>query len=237
MSTVAVQPFRLPHGHSMLAGDRWTLDSARGEALILHGGGSSSSQGFQALREHLAAEGIASTAFDCIGHGRTGGALADSSLADRVEQVLNVMDGLALDAGRLTVIGFSMGAYVAAQVSARRRLAGLGQAIPAAYTPEALPLPFGPSFAACIRRPRSWADSDAFEILQAFTGRLLVLSAGADQVIPAEIPERLFEAALRASWRRHHRVEGAGHQLAEHYAREPTSQRLAYRQFAALCGA
>lgn len=237
MRPMIPEPFRLPYRHLQLVGDRWPVEHPRGEALILHGGGSSSGEGFQALRAHLAARGVASTAFDFIGHGRTGGALADSSLADRVAQVFAVQDGLGLDPAGLTLIGFSMGAYVATLAATRRPGAGLGLAIPAAYTPAALELPFGPRFADCIRRPRSWADSDAFALLAGYRGRLLVLSADADAVIPPEIPPRLFEAATASAWRRHHRIAGAGHKLDEHWERRPEDRDAAYQRIAELCGA
>lgn len=238
MSELAtIQPFDIPYRHLRLIGDRWLPAAARGEVLVLHGGGTSSGAGFEPLRRRLAAQGFASTAFDFIGHGRTGGALADSSLADRAAQVLAVQDALALDAPRLTLIGFSMGAYVATRVAALRSPAGLGLAIPAAYTPGAWALPFGPRFADCIRQPRSWADTDAFEILSAYRGRLLVLSADEDAVIPPEIPPRLYEAAAAAAWRRHHRIAGAGHKLDLHFAQRPEDRDTAYGQIAELCGA
>jgi pimeloyl-ACP methyl ester carboxylesterase len=231
---IDIQPLTVPYKNTQLQGERWRVDGQRAEALILHGGGSSQGSGFQPLRNFLAAHGIGSTTLDFIGHGRTGGALADSSLADRVAQVLALMDDLPLDAPSTALIGFSMGAYVAAQVSARRPIRNLGLAIPAAYAPAAFELPFGPQFSACIRQPGSWQDSDAFQIMRAYTGRLLVLSAAEDQVIPAEIPARLFDEARHARQRVHHSIAGATHQLSEQFAREPQSQVEAYRQIVAL---
>jgi uncharacterized protein len=229
-----MQTLTVPYKNTQLHAERWLVDGQRGEALLLHGGGSSQGSGFAPLRRFLAAQGIGSLTLDFIGHGRTGGELADSSLGCRVAQVLALMDHLRLDARATGLIGFSMGAYVATQVSARRPIRRLGLAIPAAYAAAALELPFGPRFSACIRRPRSWEDSDAFPILRAYTGRLLVLSAAEDQVIPAEIPARLFAEAGRAERRVHHRIAGATHQLSEQFAREPLSQEAAYRQIVDL---
>jgi pimeloyl-ACP methyl ester carboxylesterase len=67
--------------------------------------------------------------------------------------------------------------------------------VPGVYTPAAYEVPFGPDFSAVIRRERSWADSDAWDILSRFEGRLLVIHAEHDAVIPLEIPERLVAAA------------------------------------------
>lgn len=226
----------LPYRGLQLHGERWQVDGARGEALILHGGGSSSSAGFEGLRQSLAAAGLASTAFDFVGQGRSGGELADSSLADRVQQVLAVQDALGLDPASLSLLGFSMGAYVATRVAGLRAPAALGLAIPAAYAPAAYALPFGPQFSACIRQPRSWEHSQAFEILAGYRGRLLVLSAEADAVIPPEIPPRLYEAAAQASWRAHHRIPEAGHKLDAHYAQRPEDRQRAYARIVELCG-
>ena len=123
-----------------------------------------------------------------------------------------------------------------ARVAGLRAPAALGLAIPAAYAPAAYAQPFGPQFSACIRQPRSWEHSQAFEILAGYRGRLLVLSAEADAVIPPEIPPRLYEAAAQASWRAHHCIPEAGHKLDAHYAQRPEDRQRAYARIVELCG-
>lgn len=231
-----LRPLGIPFGAHRLLGDVLPAAGDEGSTvLLLHGGGTSTGEGFAELRAFLHARKVGSVAFDFIGHGRTGGAQLGSTLAQRVAQVLAVVEALALDPARLVLAGFSMGAYVAVHAADQLAPAGLCLAIPAAYSPEAFEQPFGPAFSAVLRRPRSWAASDAFERVARYAGRLLVLSAQHDQVVPAEIPLAYQARAVRAASREHHVVTGAGHDLSAHYAAHPEARHLAYEAVARLC--
>ena len=104
-----------------------------------------------------------------------------------------------------------MGAYNAIRLLERRPVEALVLVVPGVYTPSAYEVPFGAQFTTLIRKERSWDNTDAWEILGEFTGRLLVIAAEHDSVIPAEIPERLVRAASKSAWRRLHVVRGAEH--------------------------
>lgn len=178
--------------------------------LLIHGAGQSERGRFAALRHALQRRGIGSTAFDCIGHGQTGGPLGESSLASRTRQAAAVADARH-GASPLAVVGTSMGAYNAIRLLETRRVEALVLVVPGVYTPTAYDLPFDARFSAVIRQPRSWEATDAWDILGQFTGRLLVIAAQHDAVIPPEIPQRLVDAAHRAAWRQLHVVAGAQH--------------------------
>jgi pimeloyl-ACP methyl ester carboxylesterase len=162
------------------------------------------------LRNALQQRGVGSVCFDAIGHGDTGGTLAQSSVASRTRQAQAVMAAQALPEP-LVVLGSSMGAYNAIRLTQQHRVDALILMVPGVYTPEAYEVPFGPDFSAVIRRERSWSDSDAWDILSRFEGRLLVIHAEHDAVIPLEISERLEAAATRAESRQLHIVRGAEH--------------------------
>ena len=188
-------------------------------ALLIHGAGQSERGRFAALRSALQRRAVGSTAFDCIGHGQTGGQLGESSLASRTRQAAAVAEARH-GAAPLAVVGTSMGAYNAIKLLETRRVESLVLVVPGVYTPAAYELPFDARFSAVIRAPRSWDATDAWDILGQFTGRLLVIAAQNDAVIPPEIPQRLVDAARQASWRQLHVVAGAQHnrlfaQLAE----------------------
>lgn len=204
-----IAPFGVSFAGQTLRADRLAVkDDPR--ILLIHGAGASERGRFAPLRSTLHGCGIGSTAFDCIGHGETGGALHDSSLRSRTQQAEAVLDaphGAALRA----VVGTSMGAYNAVKLLETRALEALVLVVPGVYTPEAYDLPFGAGFSAVIRQERSWERSDAWDILGNFTGRLLVIAAEHDAVIPREIPERLFASAHQASWRKLCVVPGAEH--------------------------
>jgi len=204
-----IRDFEVPFGDTLLQGDQFVgTDSNR--VLYLHGAGASSRHGHRLLRGALQQRGIGSTSFDCIGHGDTGGSLAQSSVASRTRQAQAVTAACALPEP-LAVVGASMGAYNAIRMTQSHAVDALLLIVPGVYTPSAYEIPFGPDFSAVIRQPRSWVDSDAWEILAQFEGRLLVVAAEHDATIPLEIPERLVAAATRAQSRQLHVVQGAEH--------------------------
>ena len=83
--------------------------------------------------------------------------------------------------------------------------------VPAVYAREAYGQPFGAPFSRVIRRPRSWAGSDAWDLLGGFTGRLLVVAGENDAVIPPEVTARIYASASRSRERRLMVIPGAGH--------------------------
>lgn len=202
------RPLAVPfEGHTLRADT--LAGSAQPHLFCIHGGGVRCRSVFNDLRQTLNTQGIGSTALDCIGHGQTGGTFANSSLASRDRQALAVIRHSGAQPNAL--IGISMGAYNAVRLSEVLNVETLILVVPGIYTPQAYDVPFGPAFSAIIRKERSWVDSDAWEKLQQFEGRLLVIAAEHDEVIPLEIPERLVAAANRASDRHLLMVPGAGH--------------------------
>src|SRR6187399_3038611 len=107
-----IETFEVPFTNGRtLRGDHWQPQNARAGALILHGGGTSTSKGLAPLRDVLFAQGIASTSFDFIGHGNSDGTLIGSSLAERSAAVDAVIAARRLQPQTLAVIGFSMGGH------------------------------------------------------------------------------------------------------------------------------
>lgn len=195
-------------GHKLKADHYIGRDSNR--ILYLHGAGNSTRRGHHLLRAALQQRGLGSVCFDAIGHGETGGGLAQSSVASRTRQAQAVLVASPLS-GPLVVFGSSMGAYNAIRLTEQIKIDALVLIVPGVYTPLAYEVPFGPEFSAVIRRERSWVDSDAWDILSRFEGRLLIIHAEHDAVIPLEISDRLFGAATRAQSRQLHIVQGAEH--------------------------
>lgn len=205
----SIHEFDVPFDGHLLKADRYVgHDSNR--ILYLHGAGTSTRQGHHLLRGALQQRGLGSVCFDAIGHGETGGTLAQSSLASRTRQAQAVLAASGLE-GPLVVFGCSMGAYNAIRLTQQHKVDALVLIVPGVFTPAAYEVPFGPEFSAVIRREQSWDDSDAWEILSRFEGRLLIIHAEHDAVIPLEISDRLFGAATRAQSRQLHIVQNAAH--------------------------
>lgn len=202
-------PFDVEYADRVLKGDQ-QAGSAALPTLLIHGAGQSERGRFAPLRHALRQRGIGSTAFDCIGHGQTGGSMGESSLVSRTRQAAAVASARH-GTSPLALVGTSMGAYNAIKLLETRRVESLVLVVPGVYTPAANELPFDAGFSAVIRAPRSWEATDAWDILGQFTGRLLVIAAENDAVIPPEIPVRLVDAARQAHWRELHVVAGAQH--------------------------
>jgi pimeloyl-ACP methyl ester carboxylesterase len=169
----------------------------RGPLLLLHGAGNSRKAHWQESLAVLSRRGLACAAFDFIGHGETGGDLSGSCLASRLAQTLAV--AAELPRAPRALLGASMGAYVALRALEQlSEVSRLVLVVPGVYASSAFDLSFGPVFSAEIRKPRSWAASDAFERVAAFAGRTLILATEQDEVIPREIPERLAAEAREA---------------------------------------
>ena len=195
-------------GH-ILTGDLLT-DHEFARSLILHGGGGSSRSKFSYLRGRLLEKGISSCAFDYIGHGDTGGNLKISSLLERTEQTCTVIDSQPIEKP-LTIIGASMGAYTAVKLIDRYPVENLVLLVPAMYTAEAYPVPFNDGFTQIIRKPDSWEHSDAWELLADFRGKLFIVAAEFDRVIPYGVIEKIYSSAVRARKKELYIAPGVSH--------------------------
>jgi len=192
-----------------IVGDVFSLnDSPR--VLVLHGAGNSNRGRFQMLRGQLYDRGISSAAFDFVGHGDTGGDLKSSSLRSRTRQACRVVDPLNLQQP-LSVIGASMSAYTSVKLLEYYRIKNLILLVPAMYTSLAYTVPFNGGFSSIIRQPQSWVQSDAWRLLADYTGRLLIVAAENDQVIPRDVINRIYDSAVNATERRLYFAPNASH--------------------------
>ncbi|MEH4625210.1 alpha/beta hydrolase [Phytobacter diazotrophicus] len=198
--------FDVPFAGHTLRGD--SSYGSNGHILMIHGG-SKDREVFAHYRQLLDEMGYGTTAFDCLGHGASTGSMSESSLDSRTRQALAVIAHLNVP---LTgCLGASMGAYNAIQLSARVDLHSLILLVPGVYTPVAATVNFGPAFSQIIRQEKSWQDSDAWPLLAGFRGKILIVAAERDEVIPQEIPAKLHNAAREALWKTLFIVPNAGH--------------------------
>ncbi len=212
--------FRVPFDGRVLVGDVIAGEGPP-RLLLLHGAGTSCRERWRQLREHFAAHGIGSAAFDCIGHGDTGGDLKATSLLSRTEQACAVIEAIG-PAQPLTVLGASMGGYTAVSLLPRFQVECLILVGPAMYAAEAYAVPFGAGFTEIIRRPRSWEGSDAWALLAKFTGRLLIVAGEHDAVTPPDVIRNIHDSARQARERTLYVARGASHLIiTDLRARDP----------------
>lgn len=198
-----------------ISADRWHTEGQLEEVILLHGGGSSSKAGFFKLRETLINIGLGTLAFDFLGHGNSGGSLEGFSLKDRVNQAKVIISSVSFEKSKLNIMGFSMGAYIATLLTQYYDVKRLGLFIPAMYSINAYEIPFGPRFSKLIRKPKSWLDSDGFQIIKQFHGNLLIVSAENDTIVPKIIPERLYQNSVNSKWKHHYIIPNGTHDLSK----------------------
>ncbi|MCX4983923.1 alpha/beta fold hydrolase [Streptomyces sp. NBC_00572] len=187
-------------------------------AVVLHGAGNSSMERLLPLVQEFVAHGCRGLAFDFSGHGESTGKLSELSLRRRCEQAVSVIDAYGGAEGPLVLVGFSMSGQTVADLVAHYgdRVTALGLCAPAVYTAEAWDVPFEDGdgrFSGIIRRPDSWREAPALQVLRAYEGRAVLAVPGTDAVIPAAVTEAVQDAlAARAQYTRFD-LPDAQHQL------------------------
>ena len=192
--------FQVNAGTCTLIGDL-IPNSSPPRVLILHGAGNANRGHCRLFREQLLIHGISSAAFDFMGHGDTGGDPRSSSLLSRTRQARSVVDSLNIQSP-FSVIGASMGAYAAVKLLEYYPIKSLILLVPAMYTATAYTVPFNAGFTDIIRQTQSWHHSDAWEILSGYRGRLLIIAAENDPVIPQEVISKIYDSAANARERK-----------------------------------
>lgn len=205
--------------------------------VALHGGGASSRVGYQPLLDFLADHGHSSVAFDFAGQGESAGDLAASGLRNRAQQALAVVDFLKMPQP-VSLIASSMGGHIACSLIEALAPPALVLYCPAAYEAAALDVPFGPAFQQVIRATSDFAASPAFDALERFEGRLLLVLGAEDAVIPRQVEDQYIRRARKARSVEVLRLDGAGHHLHAWLRERPQeAARVAQRVLATLGGA
>lgn len=204
--------FSIDFEKHFLIGDAIGVDLST-TVLMLHGAGQSHRKKMLPLRRELLELGIGSVSFDFIGHGETGGKLVSSSLSSRTRQACCVIKELGLSSKPLSIIGASMGAYNAVELTQLYPVECLILIVPAMYTEKAADVPFGPLFSELIRAPFSWRSAEGWQIMGKYRGRLLVIAAENDTVIPREIVVRYYHSAMLAASRELVTIGNTGHMV------------------------
>ncbi len=194
----ALKPFAIDTGAELLAADRLEVEGRAG-CLLLHGGAPTSGRSsWLVLRQNLASHGIGTVAVDFSGHGESS-ARTPNSLSKRYDEAIAALQYLDADDPR-AVIGISMSGEIAVRLAAapNNRITRLVTLVGAAYDSAAFNVPFGPVFTKILRTPQSWRRSVAFEQIASFHGRVTVVRATQDTIIPAAVGEMLIANARHA---------------------------------------
>lgn len=208
----APETFTIETGLELLAADRITA-GGNTQCLFLHGAGRSHRSRWLPVRLALAEHGVGSVAFDFSGHGESSARTANS-LAKRYEEACCALAHIDRDGPRI-IVGISMSGEIAVRLAADpvHRISGLVTVVGAAYNPAAFDVPFGPGFTRILRQHESWRTSVSFAAIRSFTGRLVVIQASDDEVVPAAIGRDLIRNASKAEHAELLVLQGVSHAI------------------------
>lgn len=192
------------------------------EVIAFHGTGATANRGkIRYVLDYLAGHGLSSLCFDFSGHGNSTGKMEQATLAIRKREAQAAFEFIHPQAPPV-LIGTSMGGFIASLLAPAIQPRSLVLFCPAAYSAEAMELNFGESFTSATRKPDAYVNSPAFQALSSYRGKLLIVAAGKDMIIPREVI-RLYEAsAPLAKSKKTIWLEGSDHKihswLADHEA-------------------
>lgn len=114
-----------------------------------------------------------------------------------------------------------MSGYTAIKLTESVAVERLVLIVPAVYRRDVYDVPFK-DFTPLIREPGSWRDSDAWDLLAQFKGRLLMIVAGRDEVIPSGVIEGIQRTASAASSIEVVTVADAPHGIIKFFREHPS---------------
>ena len=214
-----------------LAATRILMDASQPpQAISFHGTGAAANRGrTRYILNYLAAHGLSSICFDFSGHGESTGKIEQSTLTTRkneAQAATRLLDSRVPP----VFFGTSMGGYIASLLSPEIQPRSLILFCPAAYSAEAMDLKFDENFIAAVRRPRAYLNSPAFKALESYRGKLLIVAAGKDTIIPQEVIHVYHESAPRAQSRKTIWLDDSDHKIHSWLADRKTERNSILRE-------
>ena len=163
--------------------------------ICLHGGGSSSKKSTEYLTPVFLEKNKSVIRFDFSGQGESSGEIKKSSLEKRNKEVKAILKYFNI-CENLTVIGSSMGGYIASTLVKDFDIENLILFCPAAYSQDAWSVRFDLGFTDIIRTEKSYLNSDIEDILSNYKGKSLFFIGSEDDIIPNEVVN-LFDISLK----------------------------------------
>ena len=191
--------------------------------LSLHGGGPSGRGGTEYLGLALAEAGHTTLRFDFAGWGDSSGDRERQSLEKRIDQVRTILAFFGIE-HLSTLIGSSMGGYIAASLAAELAVENLVLFCPAAYSRRARTLEFGSGFTELIRSKDSFMDSDIPELLASFRGRALLIMGSDDAIIPEPVVSMYRKALSSCHSLETATIDGCPHPIHRWLATRPVER-------------
>ncbi|MBC7906884.1 MAG: alpha/beta hydrolase [Rhodospirillaceae bacterium] len=202
-------------GRETIVASRYAAGGQKPAVLVMHGAGQADRTRTDFLCSSLLERGVPSLSMDFSGHGEST-RNCEGSILKRIEEAQSAIHYLGVDEG-ISLIGFSMSGQVAISMLPNPAFSVENVILfsPAIYCDDAIPMPFGPEFSACIRRPDSWREARCDRDLRDFNGNLLIVTPEHDPVVPSDVARTILDNAVNAKTARHVPIPGAPHVLGK----------------------
>lgn len=152
--------------------------------ISFHGFGLTASRArIRYMLDYLAQRGVSSACFDFSGNGDSTNFEA-ATLDLRTQQALAAAKELGRNEGSLALIGTSMGGFIAALLAPLLKPRSMVMISPAIYSDEAMGLKLDQNFPTAARASGDYMNSSALRALSTFEGKLLIIAAEGDTVLP-----------------------------------------------------
>jgi hypothetical protein len=219
---IVTRKIQFSSGRQMVRGTLVVPKGRKGKCpgVIFFHGMTSSENSYIPIAEMLARRGVAALTLSIRGHGASDGDFSKLTVADGVQDGIAAYDFFAgqneVDPSRIGLCGTSVGASIAACVSAERPVSSLVVRAPAAYDDAMMHMHYPAIMAAeshifgDIKDP---GKTPAIKAIACFAGDLLVITSENDAVIPVSISSRYFSGATQSHSRRQVVIAGATHRL------------------------
>ncbi len=192
--------------------------------VFIHGAGMGTFERAFTFSDAILEKGGSILAFNQSGAGKDAENILQSSLERRTAETKEAIKQFAAK-DNLTISGSSMGGHIALRMLEYFPIKNIVLFCPAIYNRHAFTVKFGANFREAIK-PGSWRDSEVLELLDEFSGRILIVIGEEDEVIPPGVVELLEAHSSNASQKEILRVPGAPHQIHFWLEEHPKERRL-----------
>jgi uncharacterized protein len=193
--------------------------------LFIHGWTSMKERSYQ-YAEGLAKLGYISFMFDMRGHGESEGDINTTTIKEFLDDVLAAYDYLikvkGVDREKIGVVSSSFGCYLAALLSAKRKVKKLVLRAPADYSNEDFNKPKmqtsgsdDPALTAWREKPKNSNETFALEAVSDFDGEILIIESEKDDTIPHQTILNYINAVKDKSKLTHTLLENAPHSIKD----------------------
>ena len=200
------------------------LSKPKNPAILFIHGWTSNRGRYQKLAQKLSDLGYVVLTFDMRGHGNSDGNIELQTRNDFIDDVIASYDFLSqqegVDPRKISVVGSSLGSYLAAVLAGKRRTYTLVLRAPANYPNEGFEKPqYKHSNDVEILKWRYKVsnpnDTISLRALNDFNGEVLIVESGNDEVIPPQTVKNYINAVKDKKKVHHIVMPGAPHSLSE----------------------